>query len=388
MNRRAMSITGACMLYLATSPLNMHSKTIQGNPDQPHVIKSNVIKSKQIKTLLLTGAAGFIGSNFLKYMFDKYPQYHFITLDCLTYAGNLHNIPDSIKNSDRFEFCYSSITNSDVVTALMSRSDFVVHFAAETHVSRSIFDNSKFFDTDVIGTQIMMNSLLKCKNVERFVHISTSEVYGTADTEPMDEEHLLNPRSPYAGAKAGADRLVYSYWCTYDLPTVIIRPFNNYGPQQHLEKMLPRFITNAMNKQPLKIHGSGDAKRDWLYVEDHCEALDKALHVEDFSTIKNQVINIGSGKSTSVLEIAQEVIKYFELPDSYIQFIADRPGQVDCHISSTDKAEKLLQWKAKTSFKQGLQKTIEWYTTNKTLWSHSDLFKEVPVYTCVGLQMH
>lgn len=347
------------------------------------------INKQYDKTIFLTGAAGFIGSNFLSYMFDKYSNYYFIVLDSLTYAGNVNNIPERIRNSPRFEFWYGSVTNPEIVNALMNRSHLVVHFAAESHVSRSIFDNSKFFETDVIGTQIMINALLKSKTVERFIHISTSEVYGTAEVEPMSEEHLLNPRSPYAGAKAGADRLVYSYWSTYNIPAVIIRPFNNYGPQQHLEKMMPRFITAALKGETLKIHGAGTAKRDWIYVEDHCEALDKALHIPDFSRIKNQVINIGSGKATSVLEIAQEVCAYFNLlPDNHLQFIADRPGQVDCHISSTDKAHKLLDWQATTSLKEGVRKTIEWYKNNQNWWSSLEWMKEVPVYTESGWQLH
>ncbi|HBS47683.1 TPA: epimerase [Candidatus Dependentiae bacterium] len=334
-----------------------------------------------MKKVFLTGAAGFIGSNFLKYMFEKYPDYHFIVLDCLTYAGNPDNIPEFIKNSSRFEFWYGSVTNSDIVNSLMLRSDLVVHFAAESHVARSIFDNSKFFETDVIGTQVMMNCLLKCHNVERFIHISTSEVYGTALNRPMSEEHLLNPKSPYAGAKAGADRLVYSYWSTYDLPVVIVRPFNNYGPCQHLEKMIPRFVTSAICKKPLTIHGGGSAKRDWIFVEDHCEALDKILHLTDFSRIKNQIINVGSGIDTSNIEIAEMILSKFGLSCTNLKFIGDRPGQVDCHIASTEKACNLLDWKAKTDLKQGLDKTIQWYVNNENWWKKIEWMKLVPIYT-------
>jgi len=341
------------------------------------------------KTVLLTGAAGFIGSNFLRHMFDKYPEYHFLVLDALTYAGNQENIPDYIKDSSRFEFWYGTVTNPDIVLSLMSRSHLVVHFAAESHVARSIFDNSKFFETDVIGTQVMMNALLKSPQVERFVHISTSEVYGTAEATEMTEEHPLNPRSPYAGAKAGADRLVYSYWTTYDIPAVIIRPFNNYGANQHLEKVVPRFVTSAFEGRPLTVHGDGSASRDWLYVADHCEALDRVLHYTDFSQLKNQVINLGTGRATSVLTIAEMVLDAFKLPLSNIRFIGDRLGQVDCHISSTEKAHKLLSWRAQTDFETGMARTIEWYKNNEAWWQKLTWMKEVPVRTTRNtVEMH
>jgi len=329
-------------------------------------LEQELIKTNQsCKSCFITGGAGFIGSNFLKYMFDKYPNYNFLVLDLLTYAGTLDNIPDYIKNSKRFEFFKGSITNEKLVEQLMKRADFVVHFAAESHVTKSIYDNKVFFDTNVIGTQVMMNALLKfSKNVERFIHISTSEVYGTAEYEPMNELHPLNPRSPYAGSKAGADRLVYSFWSTYDLPVVIVRPFNNYGPQQHLEKVIPRFIVAALNKEKLIIHGDGSQTRDWVYTLDIAKALDKILHIEDFNIVKNQVINLGSGKQISIKDIANKILKEFNLDESYIEFISDRLGQVSCHISSTNKAKLLLDWTAETDFDDGLKKTIEWYKNN------------------------
>mgnify|MGYP001581894832 CR=1 FL=1 len=331
------------------------------------------------KTILLTGAAGFIGSNLLKHLFDKYPDYHFLVLDALTYAGNQKNILDYIRNSKKFEFWYGDVTNPNIVNELMSRSHLVVHLAAETHVARSIFDNSKFFHTDVIGTQMMMNALMKYRQIERFIHISSSEVYGTSLTNPMSEDHPLNPMSPYAGAKAGADRLVYSYWSHADLPAVIIRPFNNYGAHQHLEKMTPRFITSALKNEQLTIHGNGNAKRDWVYVEDVCEAIDKTLHLEDFSKIKNQVINVGTGRSTGVLEIAKIILKELNKPDDMLRHIGDRPGQVSRHIASVEKAKNLIGWEAKTSLEDGLKKTVEWYKNNEPWWKELEWMKHVYV---------
>jgi dTDP-glucose 4,6-dehydratase len=352
-------------------------------------VQKKVTRKPSEKTVLLTGAAGFIGSNFLKYMFDKYPSYNFIVLDALTYAGNMNNIPKYIKDSPRFAFWYGSVTNYSLVEQLTAQAHFIVHFAAESHVTRSLFDNKSFIDTDVMGTQIMMDALVKHKNVERFIHISTSEVYGTAQTEPMAECHPLNPRSPYAAAKVGADRLVYSYCCAYDVPAVIIRPFNNFGPNQHPEKVIPRFITSLLKDEPLTIHGDGTAKRDWVYVLDVCRGLDLVLHHENFDAIKHQVINFGSGTAISVIEIAKMLLEYFELPDSYLKFIGDRPGQVQTHIAATQKAENLLGWKVEKSLKDTLGEVIEWYRSNETWWENSEFIKLVPINTGNNkLEMH
>lgn len=341
------------------------------------------------KTVFLTGAAGFIGSNFLEYMFDKHPDYNFIVLDALTYAGSLNNIPSYIKEAPRFQFVHGSVVDVPLVDGLMAKSDFVVHFAAETHVTKSIADDYVFFETDVLGTRSMMSALVNhAKTVKRFIHISTSEVYGSAEYKPMDEDHPLNPRSPYAAAKCGADRLVYAYNCTYDIPAVIIRPFNNYGPRQHVEKMVPRFITNAIKGQPLTIHGDGLQTRDWIFVGDVCEALDNVLHIEDSSAIKNKTINIGTGKSISVLEIAQMVLQEFNLPQSQLTFIGDRPGQVECHIASTERAETLLGWSSKTNFGDGLKKTIEWYVNNPDVWEKMEEHATVPIVTEKGVEFH
>ena len=265
----------------------------------------------------------------------------------------------------------------------MSRADFVVHFAAESHVARSICDDTTFFETDVMGTRVMMTALVKHRNtVSRYIHISTSEVCGTAVSIPMDEEHPINPRSPYAAAKAGADRLVYAYWCTFSVPAVIFRPFNNYGPRQHLEKMIPRFITSAIKGERLTIHGDGHQKRDWVHTYDLARALDMALHMNDFHKIKNQVIHIGSGVATPVLDIAKTILDYFNLPhETYLKFIGDRPGQVQGQLSSTEKSLSTLGWEAKISLEQGLSETIGWYLDNEAYWQQMDGTQYVPIYT-------
>ena len=347
--------------------------------------QQNSPSNENEKTVLLTGAAGFIGSNFLKYMFDKYPSYRFIVIDALTYAGSLEKIPAYIKDSPRFEFMHDTITNEKVVDDAMSRAHLVVHFAAETHVTRSIHDDAIFFYTDVMGTRMLMNKVVKyAKNIERFIHISTSEVYGTAEYIPMDENHPLNARSPYAAAKVGADRLVYSYFCTFNVPAVIIRPFNNYGPGQHLEKLIPRLITLAIKGEPLTIHGTGDQKRDWIHTSDMARAIDSALHTPNFEAIKHQVINVGSGEATSILEIANMILKEFNLPSSQLQFIPDRPGQVDVHLSSTDKAKELLNWSVSVPLEEGIRQTIEWYKKNPNIWQEMEKDALIPITTIDG----
>ncbi len=343
-----------------------------------------------MRSLFVTGGVGFIGSNFVKYWFDRYPKDKIIVLDNVTYAGNPENIPKMVRNNRRrFEFWYGNVCNGQLVNSLVERADVVVHFAAESHVARSIFDNKIFFETDVLGTQSVATAVLKnYKTVERFLHISTSEVYGTAQYEPMDEAHPLNPCSPYASAKCGADRLVYSFIKTYDIPAVIVRPFNNYGPNQHLEKVVPRFITSALKDQPLTVHGSGEAKRDWLYVEDTCIKLDKIIHAP-LKKIKGEVFNIGSGESISVLKIAKIILKVLEKPQSLIIFIGDRLGQVQNHISSTEKARKLLRTNAGRPFIDGLRQTIDWYKNNKEWWQKIEWMKNIRIRTKSGkMELH
>jgi len=332
-----------------------------------------------VKTVLVTGGAGFIGSNFIRHIYRKYPDYKIVVLDALTYAGNIENIPQEVRDSGRFEFWYGDLNNLDLVNDLVSRSQVIVHFAAETHVARSLYLNRVFFTTDVLGTQSVANAVLKhADEVDRFIHISTSEVYGSALVEPMDEDHPLNPTTPYAAAKAGADRLVYSYIQSYDIPGVIIRPFNNYGPYQHLEKVIPRFITSAILEEPFTIHGDGSAARDWLFVEDTAEAVDRAIHAP-LEKVRGEVFNLGTGISISIIEIARKIADIFGLDSAHLTFMDERFGQVQNHISSTDKAEKILGFSAKTLFEEGLRKTIQWYSSNRHLWEKQMAMRKVPV---------
>ena len=339
-----------------------------------------------MKTILVTGGAGFIGSNFVHHIFKKYPDYRILVLDLLTYAGSVDNLPidfHSANSSGRIEFWYGDVQNASLVDNLVKRANVVVHFAAETHVTRSIFDNHHFFETDVLGTQVVSNAVLRADNVERFVHISTSEVYGTAEGELMDENHPLMPLSPYAAAKAGADRLVYSYWATYKLPAVIVRPFNNYGPRQHLEKAVPRFITSCLLDEPLRVHGDGSAARDWICVRDTCEAVDLIAHC-DPALVLGEVINLGTGVSLSVADIARSVVKQMGKPESLITYVGDRPGQVFRHTADAAKAQRLLGWRPRVSFEQGLEETIGWYQDNRNVWQKQLWMRDIPIVTRSG----
>jgi dTDP-glucose 4,6-dehydratase len=342
-----------------------------------------------MKTILVTGGAGFIGSNFVRHLYNKYPDYRLLVVDALTYAGNVKNCPEGALGSDRYEFWYGDVRNGELMDTLVSQSDVVVHMAAESHVTRSIYDNRLFFETDVLGTQTVANAVVKHRDrVERFIHISTSEVYGSALSEKMDEEHPLNPMSPYAAAKCGADRLVYSYWATYDIPAAIVRPFNNYGPYQHLEKAVPRFVTSCILKEPLTVHGDGSAARDWIFVEEHCEALDRLLHT-DLEKIKGHVINIGTGHHRSVLEVAEAVLEVMKPVDSQIQFIGDRPGQVFRHTCDATKISKLLGWQPTLSFEEGLSRTARWYKDNEEWWRPQMWMRHIPIVTAKGKkEMH
>jgi dTDP-glucose 4,6-dehydratase len=225
---------------------------------------------------------------------------------------------------------------------------------------------------------------LRCADrIERFVHISTSEVYGTAETALMNEEHPLKPLSPYASAKAGADRLVYSYWATYGLPAVIVRPFNNFGPRQHLEKAVPRFITSCILDEPLRLHGQGVAQRDWVYVMDTCDAIDRIVHAPRADVV-GEVINIGTAESLSVDEIAHHVVRLMGKPESLITYVGERPGQVFRHTADASKAMRVLGWAPRRTFEQGLEQTIAWYRDNRAIWDKQLWMREIPIVTGSG----
>ena len=329
------------------------------------------------KTILVTGGAGFIGSRFVQYLLDHYPEYKIFILDALTYAGSTDNLP--VGKNRQVDFWYGNVCNSDLVSTLTATSDIVVHFAAETHVTRSIYDNRIFFETDVLGTQSVANAVLRhAGRIERFIHISTSEVYGTARTEKMDEAHPLEPSSPYAAAKCGADRLVASYVTTYGIPAVIVRPFNTFGPFQHLEKLIPRFITSAILGEPLTIHGDGTAARDFIYVEDVCRAIDLIMHAGAEPVI-GEVFNVASGKHRSIVEIADDIIRLTGIDPALKSHMPNRPGQVLRHTGDASKLARTLDWHPATDWIQGLQTTIDWFRSNQTFWQNQVWMRSIEI---------
>src|SRR4249920_1654356 len=288
--------------------------------------------------VLVTGGAGFIPSNLIRHLL-AHSEHDVISIAALTYAGNLENLAE-VMSHPRLEFANRDIRDAGLVRTVRGGVDVIVNAAAESHVEKSILEGaSEFVTTNVEGTQILLDAIRETP-VERFLLISSSEVYGTAERDPMDEEHPQNPRSPYAATKAGGDRLAYSYFVTYGLPIVIVRPFNNYGPRQHPEKVVPRFITQALAGAPLTIHGDGHASRDWLYVDDHAEAIE-ALIDTPIERLAGEVVNVATGVDISVADIADLVLDVVGETDSTKVYVPERLGQVDRHIGSTDKMAEL-----------------------------------------------
>jgi dTDP-glucose 4,6-dehydratase len=318
-----------------------------------------------LKRVLVTGGAGFISSNFIRHLLRATPH-EVVSLDALTYAGNVENLAD-VMSHERLSFVHGDIRDAELVRDVVAEVDVIVNAAAESHVEKSIAEGgAEFVTTNVEGTQILLDAIREAP-VERFILISSSEVYGTAQYAPMDEEHPLNPRSPYAATKAGADRLAYSYFVTYELPIVIVRPFNNYGPRQHPEKVIPRFITQALDDEPLTVHGDGHASRDWLYVDDDAEAIEAIIGVEP-DRVVGEVVNVATGVDIPVGDVAGLVLEALGKPLSLKEYVDERPGQVDRHIGSTAKALSLTGWRARTSFEDGLERTVAWYRDNEAWW--------------------
>src|SRR4051812_4930974 len=317
------------------------------------------------KRILVTGGAGFISSNVVRYLLRE-TAYDVVSLDALTYAGNLENLADVIAHP-RLSFVQGDIRDAALVRELVSQVDVIVNAAAESHVEKSIREGaSEFVTTNVEGTQILLDAIRE-HPVDRFVLISSSEVYGTARHAPMDEEHPLHPCSPYAATKAGADRLAYSYFVTYGLPIVIVRPFNNYGPRQHPEKVVPLFVIQALLDEPLTVHGDGHASRDWLYVDDDAEAI-RAIVEAPIDALAGEVVNVATGVDISVSEVADLVLDCLGKPRSLKTPVPERPAQSDRHIGSTEKLERLTGWRAQTSFQDGLERTVAWYRDNEAWW--------------------
>ena len=320
------------------------------------------------KTIIVTGGAGFIGSNFLFYMADKYPDYRLICLDKLTYAGNLSTL-EPLMDLHSFRFIKMDICDRDAVNSVFKEEspDIVVNFAAESHVDRSILDPELFIQTNIAGTAVLMDA---CREygIERYHQVSTDEVYGDLPIDRPDllftEKTPIHASSPYSASKASADLLVMAYHRTYDLPISISRCSNNYGPYQFPEKLIPLMIANALNDKPLPVYGKGLNIRDWLYVEDHCKAIDLILHKGKIG----EIYNIGGHNEMRNIDIVRLICKELGKSDDLITYVQDRKGHDLRYAIDPSKIHNELSWLPETKFEEGIKKTIEWYLKNKKWW--------------------
>jgi dTDP-glucose 4,6-dehydratase len=312
--------------------------------------------------VLVTGGAGFIGSNFVRHALAAHPDWRVTTLDKLTYAGRLENLHD-VMDDPRHAFVRGDIADAPLVGPLVARSNLVVHFAAETHVDRSIQGAGDFIRTDVYGTFVLLEAAREAAGLRRFVQISTDEVYGSVAAGASRETDELKPRNPYAASKAGADRLAYSYWATYGVPVVITRASNNYGPYQFPEKVIPLFITNAIDDEHLPLYGDGLNVRDWLHVLDHCEALDVVIE----RGVPGEVYNVGGGNEVTNLDLTRRILGHLARPETLIRPVADRPGHDRRYCLDTAKLGA-LGWTPRRAFADGLRETVGWYRRNEWWW--------------------
>lgn len=312
--------------------------------------------------VLVTGGAGFIGSNFVRCALRTHPDWHVTTLDKLTYAGRRENLHDVMSDS-RHTFVHGDIADAPVSGPLVERAALVVHFAAETHVDRSIMSAGDFIRTDVEGTFVLLEAARRATGLRRFVQISTDEVYGSVAAGASTETDELKPRNPYAASKAGADRLAYSYWATYGVPVIVTRASNNYGPYQFPEKVIPLFVTNAIDDIPLPLYGDGTNVRDWLHVDDHCRAIDLLLE----RATDGEVYNIGGGNDIPNIELTHRILDALGKPRTLIRPVADRQGHDRRYCLDTTKLRS-LGWTPQISFDEGLRDTIEWYRRHEWWW--------------------
>lgn len=313
---------------------------------------------------LVTGGAGFIGSNFIHYVLGQHPDWEIVNLDKLTYAGNLANLKD-IESAPRYRFVKGDIADRELVDQLLGEGlDVIIHFAAESHVDRSILDPSPFIETNVRGTQVLLEGA-KRHQVQRFIQVSTDEVYGSLGEEgKFTEESPLAPNSPYAASKAAADHLCRAYYRTYGLPVIITRCSNNYGPYQFPEKLIPLTIINAIEGKPVPLYGDGLNVRDWIFVEDHCRALDMIIQRGRIG----EVYNIGGDNERANLDLVRYLLDIMGQPQNLITFVADRPGHDQRYALDTTKIRKELGWEPRYPLEKALRDTLNWYLENRWWW--------------------
>ncbi|MEP6800709.1 MAG: dTDP-glucose 4,6-dehydratase, partial [Acidobacteriota bacterium] len=312
--------------------------------------------------VLVTGGSGFIGSNFIRQILESRGDgVQVVNLDKLTYAANPASLAD-IERRPNYQFIHGDITDAETVRAAMDGCTDVVNFAAETHVDRSLLGDASFIETDVRGVFVLLEEARR-REVRRFVQISTDEVYGSIAEGSFTEESALNPRNPYSASKAGGDRLAYSYWASYGVPVVITRASNNYGPYQYPEKLIPLFVTNAIDDQPLPLYGDGRNVRDWLYVRDHAAAIDFLLDAGE----PGEVYNVAGGNEAENIEITRQVLRELKKPESLIRFVNDRPGHDRRYSLDASKLAR-LGFSSRTPFERGLSETVSWYRDREDWW--------------------
>ena len=312
--------------------------------------------------VLVTGGAGFIGSNFVHRLLARFPHAHVVVLDALTYAGRRENLEGLPAAS--LTFVLGDIRDPEAVARAMAGCDVVLNFAAESHVDRSIETPGEFIQTDVYGVFVLCEEARRA-GVKRFVQVSTDEVYGEVLEGHSTEDWPLNPRSPYAASKAGGDRLAYAYWCTYGLPVVVTRCSNNYGPRQYPEKLVPLFVTNAIDDLPLPVYGTGLNRRDWLHVDDHCDAL---LALLEHPGVEGETFNIGAQHELDVLTITDTLLALLGKPKTLVQHVEDRPGHDRRYSVDSSKLTRVTGWKPKISFADGIRQTVDWFRANESWW--------------------
>jgi dTDP-glucose 4,6-dehydratase len=317
--------------------------------------------TRQLRRLLVAGAAGFIGSNFVRLLSATRPDVEITVLDKLTYAGNRDNLA-GLEGRSGFRFVHGDICDRDLVESLAADADAIVNFAAETHVDRSLLDPFAFIETDVRGTAVLCEAARKHKHAVLLL-VSTDEVYGHVEKGRSKEDDPLRPRSPYSASKAGGEHIARAYAESFGLPLLVTRGSNTYGPYQYPEKLIPVLVTNAIDDMPLPLYNDGSAVRDFIFVEDHCKAIDLVLH----EAPAGGVYNIGTGVETSGLQVAEAVLQLLGKPRSLIQFVADRPGHDYRYAIETARSAK-LGWAAETALADGLEKTVRWYQSNEAWW--------------------
>lgn len=316
--------------------------------------------------ILITGGCGFIGSNYVHYILEKYPEDKIINLDALTYAGNLENLK-KVENNPNYEFVHGDITDKELVEGLVKDVDVIVHFAAESHVDRSILDSDAFVRTNVNGTLNLLEAAKNSGN-KRFHHVSTDEVYGSLskDDPAFNERTPYDPRSPYSASKASSDHLVRSYYHTHKLPITISNCSNNYGPYQFPEKLIPLFVTNLIEGKKIPVYGTGENIRDWLHVKDHCIAIDKVVREGKIG----ETYCIGGNAEKTNLEITHKILELMEADEKDIEYVEDRKGHDKRYAIDFSKIKNELGWEPSVSFEEGIKETVEWYRNNENWWKN------------------